>query len=134
MWRCTTLTCHCSERLRPFSVASSSAKLICCASFFGQSQHTSSKTVPNRSNTTPVAKELASTYAFSSCLDKCHSPRAGLLLHTLFNISAIIICLRGSLSTMSSHPFVTAVTRLFSTPVAVWSHPETGNVLLIYHK
>ena len=27
---------------------------------------------------------------------------------------------------MSSHPFLTAVARLFSTPVAARSHPQTG--------
>ena len=124
MWRCTTLACHWSARLRPFSVASSSTKLICWASFFRRSQYASSKTVPNRSNTTPVAKELASTHAFSSCPDTCHSPWARSLLRTLVYVSAII-CLRESSSTISSHPSVTAVVHLFSTPVVAWNHPQT---------
>ena len=112
----------------PFNTVSSSTRLICWASFSGHSQQAFSSTVSCLSNTTLIAKELASTHMFSSCPSTKQSPWAGPSHRTESTVSDIIRCSKLSLIS-SSQPFVTKLALLLSTPQATRSQPHTGNCL-----
>ena len=125
VFTCSALHCHWRAKLMPFNTASSSARLICWASFSGRSQQASSSTVSCLSNATPIAKELASTQTFSSRPSTHQSPWTGSSHCTESTISDIIRC--GKLSfVLSSQPFVTELALLLSTPQATRSQPHTG--------
>ena len=115
--RWTVLACHFNTRLRPFTMASSSAKFICWALFVRWSQHASSRMSPCLSNTMLVANKLVSTHAFNSSPNTLLLPWTGSSLIILACTSSTT-CLREASSTRSSHRLVTAVTRLFRTPAA----------------
>ena len=117
VFKCMTLHFHCNARLMPFSAASSSAKLMCWASFAGRSQHASSKTTSSRSRSTPFARELASTHTLMSCPVAHHRPGEGSLCVTLAIVYRTI-CRREASSVVSSHPRVTALALRFIIPVA----------------
>lgn len=64
---CILIVLHWITRLTSFSMASGSAKMICCTSFTGCSQHTSLS-----SSETPVARELESTHISNVHLSTYH--------------------------------------------------------------
>ena len=101
-------------------MASRSAMLICWTVSVGRSQHTSSSTALLLSNTTLIAKELASIHAFTS-LVMHQIPQVGSSWHNLIYFSTIS-CLRGTSFTVSFHLFVTMLVCLFIVPVTAWSH------------
>ena len=125
VFSCSTLRCQWRAKLMHFNTASSSARLICWASFSGRSQQVSSSTVSCLSNATPIAKELASTHTFSSRPSEHQSPWAGSSRCTESTVSDIIRCSKLSLIS-SSQPFVTELSLLLSTPQATRSQPHTG--------
>ena len=106
----------------PFSAALSSAKLMCWASFAGRSHHASSKTTSSRCRSTPVARELVSTYTLMSCPVTHHRPCEGSLCITLAIVSWTICC-SGASSVVSSHHWVMALALHFIIPIATRSHP-----------
>ena len=80
---------------------------MCRASLMERNQHTSSNVVPL------ITKELALNQMFS------FFPLAHLSCHTLIQVSSTMHVRR----TSSSHPWVTALTISFITPIATHSHP-----------
>lgn len=99
-------------KLRPFSIASSSTRLICWTLFVGWSQHASSR--------------KAVSFQYHTSLVIHQSPQAESSWRILVIILANI-CLRGMLFTVSPHPFVTAVSHLFIPPsFLARSHLQTG--------
>ena len=122
VFKCMTLHFHCNTRLMPFSAASSSAKLMCWASFVGCSQHTSSKTTSLRSRSMPVARELVSTHTLMSCPVAHH--RLCVTLAIVFQT----ICHSGASSVVSSHPRVTALGLRFIIPVATHTLADARSV------
>ena len=119
------LTFHWSARLMPFITASSSARLMWAASFVGCNQQVSSIAAPSFSNSTPIARELASTHTFSSSPCTHQSPFAGSSCFTLAMVSFTMRTNRSSIVS-SSQPLVTALVFLFMVPVVAWVHPHTG--------
>ena len=122
---CNTVACRWSARLIPFRVASISARFICRVSFSGHSQLASSMMDPLSWKATPMASELASTQTVSSFPLTRQSPRTGSSCIILFIVS-VIMHLRVTSCTSSSHVDVTEVTRHFMAAAATLSQPHTG--------
>ena len=108
------------DKLIPFLVASSLAKLMCLISPVRRGQESSSMMFPFTSNTTPMATELASTYTFILLPSTPQFPRTGSASHTLATISAIIQLREASL-TLSFHPVVNVIACCLTNAVATLS-------------
>ena len=110
-------------QLKPFSVSSSSAMLVCWTSPVGQNHHASSSTVPLLSNTPPIAREFASTHAFSSPVTQqipqiCH-------LGILLSVLQLSVAWERHLSWCHSTHLLPCLPVLIVS-VSKWSHPQTG--------
>ena len=114
-----------STRLMPFSTASSSARLICEASFIAHSQHASLITVLFFSNKTQITKELASTQMFISFPCTHQSPLKGSFIFTLVMVSITIWTSKVSVVSLSQ-PFATVPALHYIVIAAMQSHPHTG--------
>ena len=111
--------------LTPFSTVLSSAKFMCCASFYFHNQLTSSIAVASSSSVTPVAGELVSTQTLNSGPSTHHLTCTGSSWCILAIIFSIMLVTETSF-TLLSQPSVTATVLLFINAAATQSHLITS--------
>lgn len=122
--RFITVTFHWRDKFMLFNTELSLARVMCQALLSGHSQHASLTVSPFTSNTTPVGKELASTY----------TPIAWLLTHQFLFVGSSwqtlatflwIKHFKGVLQASSFHPFVSVLTHQFRNAVITLCQSQT---------